>query len=261
MQVRRDTTLVIRRPVAAVFAIAVVVAIGAWIATLANAARVESAGPHERRRAEASVSAARAALDAFDSWRAAAETGAARRAAALEDRFALLLDRAGAAAQSTTARGAVGAIAAYRAEWRDAAPLDARFSALEPALDEARATELRLHLAYLVEAALTDSLGVRRHASSAASDVSWTAWLAAAAAFVALGATAFTAIDNRLMSRAAADAAAPAAPSRSDVETEATRLRAARRLEALRAFEETRRRPRADLPFALRGASFAPVDG
>lgn len=250
--------VVIRRSAAVAFAAAGLVALASWIATAAGASRMDAFGPQESRRAEATVAAARSALAAFDLWRSAAESGSVRRAAALEQKFADSLERAADAAESASLRGAVTAIKLARRDWRDSAPLDARFAALGPALDAARAAQLRLHLAYFVEAAVTESLEMRRGATTTAAGVAWTGWLAALSALAALAAAAFIVFETAF----GAAAGPPPAAAMPEIERAAleTRLKAARRLEALRAFE-ARRRMRTDVPFALRGSAPAPMDG
>lgn len=253
---------------ATAFAIALLVFAAASIAAAGDFAEVDRNSGREFERAAASVDAAKAALQAFDQWRHAEAQGAAlRRTDTLEQRFRSLLNRAEQRAASTPTRAAAAAIRVGLAQWRSAKPLDARFAELEPALEEARAVQLRLQLSLMVETAVTQSLFVQRAAATTVSRAKWTSIVAVFAACAAAGLFLFGAARVAIRLIAGALAAEPrrtAAPSVSiPVEpyaAEETRRKAAARLAAMRSFEADRR-VRADMPFALRGAAPALVDG
>lgn len=255
----------------AAFFVALAVFVAASIAADGELKRVDRNSGGEFERALASVDAAKAALQAFETWSAAATNDeAARREALLESRFVATLDRAEARAASTATRAAAGAIRAAFTKWRAAPPLDARFAALEPALDEARFVQMRLHLTLMVETAITQSLFVQRAAVETASRAKWTSMVAAFAAAVAAGLLligAARAATARLGVRIVSDTGRAVAPQNPRISArnpdspyEATRRKAAERLAAIRMFE-AERRIRTDLPFALRGAAPFAIDG
>lgn len=243
------------------FALALVVFAAASLAAAGDFRRVDRASGGEFERAAAAVDAARAALQAFDLWRGAVvENASPRRTTALENRFASQLDRAEQRAASTPTRAAAAAIRAALVQWRRSEPLDTRYAALEPALEEARAVQLRLHLTLMVETAVTQSLFVQRAAATTASRAKWTSVLAvfaaaAAAAIFLLGAAR---VGVALFVRASAPPLAQ--PSEEKRAADAVRVKAAERLAAIRAFE-AERRIRTDMPFALRGAAPIAIDG
>ncbi len=251
---------------AAAFAVAFTVFIAASIAAAGDLDRAGRASGGEFERAAEAVESAKAALQAFDAWRAGAARGASsRREASLENRFHVLLDRAEARAASTPTRAAAAALRAAHAQWRAAEPLDARFAALEPALDEARAVKMRLHLSLMVETAVTQSLYVQRSAVVTASRAKWTSVVAALAAMIAAGALLVGAAKMFIVRFGAVRVKAPSpsaapVPRRETAEAEAMRRKATARLAAIRAFE-AERRVRTDLPFALRGASPMSIEG
>jgi hypothetical protein len=243
------------------FAFALVVFAAASLAAAGDFRRVDRAAGGEFERAAASVDAARSALQAFDAWRSAVvENASSRRKAVLENRFTSLLDRAEQRAASTPTRAAASAIRAALAQWRQAKPLDSRYAALEPALEEARAVQLRLHLTLMVETAVTQSLFVQRAAATTASRAKWTSVLAVFAAAAAAAIFLFAAARFCAAFFVSAPAAPPAKPPEEKRATDAVRIKAAERLAAMRAFE-AERRMRTDLPFALRGAAPIAIDG
>lgn len=240
-------------------AFALVVFAAAAAAAAGDFKRIDRASGGDFKRASVAVDAARSALEGFDEWRNVVSVGGpVRRQSALEQRFKALLDRAEARAVSTPTRAAAGAIRAALAQWRDAAPLEARFAALEPAVDEARAVQLRLQLTLMVETAVTQSLFVQRAAATTANRAQWTSILAVFAAASAVAIFLFGAA--RVVFTMRAPALRPAPVRDAAAEAEAMRIKAARRLAAMRAFE-AERRIRTDLPFALRGAAPIAIDG
>lgn len=231
------------------FAAALAVLACAALAARLGAVRLAEAGPSAHRAADFALASARDALEAFDAWRAADGLGASRRADQLEARFLKLLDRAGDRAASVAAQGAVAAVRDERERWRAAPPLDPRFAAFEPALEEARAAAMRLKLAYLVELSLTESLSVRRAAVSSASHVALASVVAALAALLALAL-----VVRHIVLLVFVPARHPRTDATPLYDLDSSRRKAAARAKALRDFQ-TDRRLRTDLPFALRGSA------
>lgn len=244
----------------AAFLVALSLAFGGLVATSMGAAALDRTRSDEPQRADDALIAARSALNTFENWRAAADANAARRAAALEQRFLEALDRAEQRSRTVAALGAIASSRALYDAWRNAAPPDARYAALRPALDAARAAQMRVNLQYLVELSMTESLSIRRLVASSSTSVALAAGVAALSALTAIALAARFLIGLISLRRPPEQrpepqremrmARAPTAQERAAELREKAAVRAARISAA-----ETARRRQADLPFALRGAA------